>query len=91
MLTEIVTKDFLRASFLADILPLLVSKQDKRLVLELKYNIVYITFDEKTEKFKFLFLNYNDLFDIDFSFFHNVTELDFRKIVLFTIEKPILT
>jgi len=91
MLTEIVTKDFLRASFLADILPLLVSKQEKRLVLELKYNIVYITFDEKTEKFKFLFLNYNDLFDIDFSFFHNVTELDFRKIVLFTIEKPILT
>lgn len=91
MLTEIVTKDFLRASFLADILPLLVSKQEKRLVLELKYNIVYITFDEKTEKFKFLFLNYNDLFDIDFSFFHNVTELDFRKIVSFTIEKPILT
>ena len=91
MLTEILTKDFLRASFLADILPLLVSKQEKRLVLELKYNIVYITFDEKTEKFKFLFLNYNDLFDIDFSFFHNVTELDFRKIVLFTIEKPILT
>lgn len=91
MLTEIVTKDFLRASFLADILPLLVSKQEKRLVLELKYNIVYITFDEKTEKFKFLFLNYNDLFDIDFSFFHNLTELDFRKIVLFTIEKPILT
>lgn len=91
MLTEIVTKYFLRASFLADILPLLVSKQEKRLVLELKYNIVYITFDEKTEKFKFLFLNYNDLFDIDFSFFHNVTELDFRKIVLFTIEKPILT
>lgn len=91
MLTEIVTKDFLRASFLADILPLLVSKQEKRLVLELKYNIVYITFDEKTEKFKFLFLNYNDLFNIDFSFFHNVTELDFRKIVLFTIEKPILT
>ena len=91
MLTEIVTKDFLRASFLADILPLLVSKQEKRLVLELKYNIVYITFDEKTEKFKFLFLNYNDLFDIDFSFFHNVTELDFRKIVLLTIEKPILT
>ena len=91
MLTEIVTKNFLRASFLADILPLLVSKQEKRLVLELKYNIVYITFDEKTEKFKFLFLNYNDLFDIDFSFFHNVTELDFRKIVLFTIEKPILT
>lgn len=91
MLTEIVTKDFLRASFLADILPLLVSKQEKRLVLELKYNIVYITFDEKTEKFKFLFLNYNDLFDIDFSFFHNVTELDFRKIVLFTIEKPIFT
>lgn len=90
MLTEIVTKDFLRASFLADILPLLLSKQEKRLVLELKYNIVYITFDEKTEKFKFLFLNYNDLFDIDFSFFHNVTELDFRKIVLFTIEKPIL-
>lgn len=90
MLTEIVTKDFLRASFLADILPLLVSKQEKRLVLELKYNIVYITFDEKTEKFKFLFLNYNDLFDIDFSFFHNVTELDFRKIVLFIIEKPIL-
>lgn len=68
-----------------------MSKQEKRLVLELKYNIVYITFDEKTEKFKFLFLNYNDLFDIDFSFFHNVTELDFRKIVLFTIEKPILT
>lgn len=90
MLTEIVNKDFLRASFLSDILPLLVSKQEKRLVLELKYNIVYITFDEKTEKFKFLFLNYNDFFDIDFSFFHNVTELDFRKIVLFTIEKPIL-
>lgn len=90
MLTEIVTKDFLRASFLADILPLLVSKQEKRLVLELKYNIVYITFDEKTEKFKFLFLNYNDLFDIDFSFFHETTELNFRQIVKFTIEKPIM-
>lgn len=88
MLTEIVTKDFLRASFLADILPLLVSKQEKRLVLE--YNIVYITFDEKTEKFKFLFLNYNDLFDIDFSFFHETTELNFRQIVKFTIEKPIM-
>lgn len=40
---------------------MLVSKQEKRLVLELKYNIVYITYDENTETFKFLFLDYNDI------------------------------
>lgn len=85
-----VTNNYRKSQFLINILAILVSKQEKRLVLELKYNIVYITYDEKTETFKFLFLDYNDLFDIDFSFFHETTELNFRQIVLFTIEKPIM-
>lgn len=85
-----VTNNYRKSQFLINILAMLVSKQEKRLVLELKYNIVYITYDEKTETFKFLFLDYNDLFDIDFSFFHETTELNFRQIVKFTIEKPIM-
>lgn len=85
-----VTNDYRKSQFLTNILAMLVSKQEKRLVLELKYNIVYITYDENTETFKFLFLDYNDLFDIDFSFFHETTELNFRQIVKFTIEKPIM-
>jgi hypothetical protein len=86
----LVTNDYRKSQFLTNILAMLVSKQEKRLVLELKYNIVYITYDENTETFKFLFLDYNDLFDIDFSFFHETTELNFRQIVKFTIEKPIM-
>lgn len=85
-----VTNDYRKSQFLTNILAMLVSKQEKRLVLELKYNIVYITYDENTETFKFLFLDYNDLFDIDFSFFHETTELNFRQIVKFTIEKIIM-
>ncbi|MBS6928568.1 MAG: hypothetical protein KH152_08745 [Finegoldia magna] len=85
-----VTNDYRKSQFLTNILAMLVSKQEKRLVLELKYNIVYITYDENTETFKFLFLDYNDLFDIDFSFFNETTELNFRQIVKFTIEKPIM-
>lgn len=85
-----VTNDYRKSQFLTNILDMLVSKQEKRLVLELKYNIVYITYDENTETFKFLFLDYNDLFDIDFSFFHETTELNFRQIVKFTIEKIIM-
>ena len=85
-----VTNDYRKSQFLTNILAMLVSKQEKRLVLELKYNIVYITYDENTETFKFLFLDYNDLFDIDFLFFHETTELNFRQIVKFTIEKPIM-
>lgn len=85
-----VTNDYRKSQFLTNILAMLVSKQEKRLVLELKYNIVYITYDENTETFKFLFLDYNELFDIDFSFFHETTELNFRQIVKFTIEKPIM-
>ena len=85
-----VTNDYRKSQFLTNILAMLVSKQEKLLVLELKYNIVYITYDENTETFKFLFLDYNDLFDIDFSFFHETTELNFRQIVKFTIEKIIM-
>ena len=85
-----VTNNYRKSQFLINILDMLVSKQEKRLVLDLKYNIVYITYDEKTDTFKFLFLDYNDLFDIDFSFFHETTELNFRQIVKFTIEKPIM-
>lgn len=85
-----VTNDYRKSQFLTNILAMLVSKQEKRLVLELKYNIVYITYDENTETFKFLFLDYNDLFDIDFSFLNETTELNFRQIVKFTIEKPIM-
>lgn len=66
---------------------MLVSKQEKRLVLELKYNIVYITYDENTETFKFLFLDYNDLFDIDFSFFMKQLNLISVKLLNLQLKK----
>ena len=49
MLIKTVTNDFLRAKFLVDILPVLLSKQEKNFILELKYNYVNVTYKENKE------------------------------------------
>ena len=90
MVTKIVTKDFLRAKFLVDILPVLLSKQEKKFILELNYNYVNVTYKETIDKFVFTFFSKNELFEPDFSYFSNMSEIDFSEMVRFTIADYIM-
>lgn len=90
MITKTVTNDFLRAKFLVDILPVLLSKQEKNFILELKNNYVNVTYKESIESFVFTFFSKNELFEPDFLYFSHMSEVDFREMVRFTIKNYIM-